>query len=440
MSEETDHPHGYKIALYPTPSQAKKLEQLFGNARYVFNKYVQYREWEYDHGYKNKATGRRSYTEVRNMLTVQSKLQYTWLKESPSASLQEACKQADSAYQAMITKRAAGEKSKAPYRKKYGKQSFTLPGKSSFQIRETDKKRHRGHVYIPKVGWVRYHAGKTLHDVSSVTIVKNTTGKYHASVNTPYVKPVNVNKSTVAIDRGLTILTTGVTTDGRKIELENPKWLREAEKDIIKQQRSLSRKKEGSRAWAQQKKTLAKAHEKVRNTRHDYLHKFSYDIAVNSQNVILEDLGIADMVKNRKYSKGISDASWGVLAKMLEYKISGVLVKTHRYFPSSKTCSECDFVIDSLDVSIREWVCPDCETVLDREGNAAVNIMVAGGRSETLSAVLGIDSAKLCGADVRRFSQPLSVLKPEYFCIVEKKIYGDNRGLLITRLQKKPHP
>lgn len=439
MSDEQDHPHGYKIALYPTPSQSQKLEQLFGNSRYVFNKYIQYREWEYDHGYKNKSTGKKSYTDVRTMLTVESKKQHLWLKESPASSLQEACKQADQAYKAMITKRSEGKSTKTPFRKKYGKQSFALPGRTSFDIRETDQKRHRGHLYVPKVGWIRYHAGKTLKDASSVTVVKNASGKYHASVNTPYIKPDNIRPETLAMDRGLTMLVTGVSTSGVKVELENPRWLKNAEKDIAKQQRALSRKKKDSRARARQKQVLAKAHEKVRNVRQDYLHKFSYDVAVNSHDVILEDLGVADMVKHRKYSKGISDASWVALESMLRYKISGDLVKTYRYFPSSKTCSECGHVIEFLDVSIRRWECPGCKTLLDRDGNAAVNIMVAGGRSETLNAEQNAEGMLLCGADVRRFSKPLSALKPEYFCIVEKKIYGDNRGLKITRLLKKPH-
>lgn len=431
MSNTTSHPHGYKVALYPTPFQCTKLEQVFGNVRFVFNKFIQYREWEYEHGYTNKETGRHSYKYVRTILTVDNKRRYPWLKEAPAAALQEACKQAKVAYGNMIAKRAEGEECATPRRKKYGKQSFTLPGKTSFKIRETDAKRHRGHIYIPKVGWVRYHAGKALNDASSVTIIKEKDGSYYASVSLPYTKPTNINDRTSAFDVGLTDLVTGVTSDGMKIILENPRHYKKAEKNLKKQQRRLSRKKKGSSSYVKQKKKLSKAHRYVKNVRDDYLHKFSHDVAVNSHDVTMENLDIEDLKQNSRYAKNISDASWATLMTMIQYKISGTFTQVDRYFPSSKQCSWCHNKVSKLPVSIRKWTCPTCSNILDRDGNAAVNILVTGGHSETLNA---------SGVDVRQLSQPLSMLKLEYFCTMYKKIYGDNHGLKIYTLIKKPHP
>ena len=431
MGNTTSHPHGYRVALYPTPFQCKKLEQIFGNVRFVFNQFIQYREWEYEHGYTNKETGRHSYTHVRATLTADNKHQYPWLKEAPAGALQEACKQAKIAYSNMIDKRTEGEECDTPRRKKYGKQSFTLPGKTSFKIRETDAKRHRGHIYIPKVGWVRYHAGKPLDNASSVIIIKEKDGSYHASVNLPYTKPININDRTSAFDLGLTDLVTGVTSDGMKIVLENPRHYKKAEKNIKKQQRRLSRKRKGSSSYAKQKKKLSKAHRRVKNVRDDYLHKFSYDVAVNSHDVTMENLDIDGLKQKSTYSNNITDASWATLVNMIRYKISGSLTQVDRYFPSSKQCSQCHNKIPQLPVSVRKWTCPTCSTLLDRDGNVAVNILVAGGHSETLNA---------CGVDMRLLAQPLSTVKLEYFCTMHKKIYVDKHGLKIYVLTKKPHP
>ena len=428
MSEKAV-PHGYKIALYPTPPQKRALEQCFGNTRFVFNQYIRFHEWEYEHGHTKVSTGRKTFSQVRTILTVENKKkQYQWLRKAPAGALQEACRQADYAYQRMIRTRVQGKKARMPFRKKYGRQSFRLPDKGSFKIRETDAKRHYGHVYVPKVGWIRYHAGKKLEKASSITIIKDVDGLYAASVNLPYEKPTSESDATLAIDVGLTTLVTGVSSDGKLFTVDNPRLTKRYENQLRKEQRKLSRKKERTKKYNKQKRKVAQVHKKIQNTRNDYLHKVSHDVAVNSHDVICEDLNVSGMVKNRRYAKSISDASWAKLLNNIAYKLSGSLTKVDRFFPSSKTCSQCGTKRETLPVSVRTWKCDNCHVILDRDNNAAVNLLVAGGHSETLNA---------CGVDVRRLSQPLSALKLEYFCTTSEKVYGDNHTLLIHWFNKE---
>ena len=150
-----------------------------------------------------------------------------------------------------------------------------------------------------------------------------------------------------------------------------------------KAQQHLSRKKKCSSQFEKQKLKVAKIQEKVSSCRKDVLHKLTHKLVMDFDNIYLEDLNVKNMVKNHKLSKEITDCSWGELVRQLEYKgkwNNCKIVKIDRFYPSSKTCSNCGFIVDNLPLNIREWNCPKCNTHLDRDINAAINILKEGKR------------------------------------------------------------
>ncbi len=169
-----------------------------------------------------------------------------------------------------------------------------------------------------------------------------------------------------------------ITHNGEKAtKYANPKHLYRHQKNLAQKQKKLSRKTKGSKSREKFRKTVAKVHEKITNSRQDFLHKLSRKLVNESQVIVVENLNVKGMVKNRKLSKAISDVSWGKFVNFIDYKLkqkSGELVEIDRFFPSSKTCSCCGHILDELSLDIREWDCPNCHTHHDRDINAALNI------------------------------------------------------------------
>jgi putative transposase len=157
---------------------------------------------------------------------------------------------------------------------------------------------------------------------------------------------------------------------------------------------------------------VAVAHRKVRNARRDFLHKTSTTLIRQADTIVIEDLAVANMLKNRRLSRVISDAGWGEFREMLEYKAGRTgrhSIVIDRWYPSSKTCSACGHLLPELDLATRHWTCPACRTRHDRDVNAAKNILAAG------RAVAGEPSGDACGADMRQQGSSLlrSAMKQE---------------------------
>jgi putative transposase len=214
------------------------------------------------------------------------------------------------------------------------------------------------------------------------------------------VQPLPPVSGTVGLDMGLNALVTLSTGE----RIANPRHDAAELKRKRLLSRRLARRQKGSRNRDKARFQLARLHARVADRRRDYLHKLSTRLVRENQAIAVEDLNVRGMVRNRPLARAISDAGWSELVRMLEYKCEWygrTFVKVDRFFPSSKTCSDCGVVREHLDLSVRQWRC-DCGAEHDRDHNAAKNVLAAG-----LFAVSG------CGAGVRHRSSVQSAVKQQ---------------------------
>lgn len=286
-----------------------------------------------------------------------------WLKEINSQSLQQSIQNLETAYGNFFRK-----KSKFPrFKKKSNHQSFRVPQHISLK---------NDTLFIPKFkdGIPIVIHRKMEGEIKSVTISRTPTNKYFASIlmEVPRKSKVKTGKS-IGIDLGITDFI--VTSDGEKIK--NPNFSRSYKNKLSKAQKHLSRKTKGSNRYKKQRMKVARIHEKITNSRIDFHHKLSTRLINEYDTISLESLAVKNMIRNRNLSYSISDSSWTSFVSMLEYKAQWYgksVIKIDRWYPSSKTCSSCDYIIDRLPLSVRKWKCPKCGDNHDRDINASKNI------------------------------------------------------------------
>ncbi|MBB4922054.1 putative transposase [Kitasatospora kifunensis] len=238
--------------------------------------------------------------------------------------------------------------------------------------------RGNGKLNLAKVGDVRVKWSRTLPaDPSSVTIVLDPSGRYHASFVVD-VEPEHLPELDTEVGIDLGLATYAVLSDGTVID--NPRFLRKAEKRLKAAQRELSRKAKSSKNRAKARRKVAKAHAKVADTRNDWLHKQTTRLICENQAIYLEDLNVRGLGRGR-LAKSVHDASWSAFRRMLEEKAArrgrtvGIV---HRAYPSSQLCSNCGHRDGPKPLAVREWACSTCGVLHDRDLNAARNILAAG--------------------------------------------------------------
>ncbi len=365
----------YRYRFYPTTGQQSKLSRLFGCCRVVWNDALAFcRNTE-----KLPKNG-----DLQKQFITQAKRteEREWLADVSNIPLQQSIADLGVAYNnffASLRGKRKGIKVKPPkFKKRNGKQTARFR-RGGFVICE-----HK--VYLAKIGDVKVQWSRELpNDPSSVTVIKDCAGRYFLSfvVETEQVSIPAINDG-IGIDLG--IKTFATFSDGQKVDA--PKPLKKNLRKLKKAQQSLSRKQKGSKRRERARLRVAKIHAKIADTRSDFLHKLSTKVARENQSVVLEDLNVSGMVKNRKLSRAISDLGWRQFRTLLEAKCSKYqrdFVVIDRWTPTSQVCSCCGFRGGKLDLSIRKWQCLNCESVHDRDINAAINIKVAGGHSETLN-------------------------------------------------------
>ena len=360
------------------------LRRTIGCCRLVYNKALHERSEAWVQG-KRKL----GYAEQDKRLTAWKKTEELgFLNEVSSVPLQQAVRHLQTAYSNFFQKRAKYPSFKK--RRRGGSAEYT---RSAFRMQD-------GQLYLAKMeAPLAIHWSRPLPEgiePSTVTVSLDGAGRWHVSIlcEDASIKPLKRSKAAVGIDVGLNALVTLSTGE----KLANPRHdNRElARKRVLS--RRYARTQKGSRNRDKARLKLARLHARVGDRRRDHLSKLSTRIVHENQVVVVEDLNVRGMVRNRSLARAISDAGWSMLVTMLAYKCAWYgrdLIKVDRFFPSSKTCSACGLIRERLDLSVRTWRC-ECGAEHDRDHNAAKNICAAG------LAVSAGNRAKVCGPGVRQ--------------------------------------
>ena len=356
----------YKFRLKPTKEQEILLSKHFGSVRWSYNYFLNQRKEEYLNNKKSI-----TYNKQSSYLTQLKKEEETnWLKEVNSQSLQYSLKCLDQAYQNFFNKRT-----KFPnFKSRKSKNSFTCP-----QFVKTNGNK----IIIPKFqeGIKMIMERKIKGKIKKAIISRNPSGKYFVTILTEKIyKPVNKTNKSIGIDLGIKDFL--VLSNGSKIK--NHRFLKHHERQLKLHQQHLSRKTKGSSRYEKERIKVAKIHEKITNSRMDLIHKITLNLVKDFDKIYLEDLNVKGMMKNHKLAKAISDVSWGKFIDTLTYKAEWndkEIIHIDRFFPSSKTCSSCGWINNTLTLKDREWICK-CGEVHDRDINAAINILNEGCRKD----------------------------------------------------------
>ena len=385
----------YNYRLYPTPRQCAALARAFGCARVAFNDGLRARQEAHEAGLPYVTDAELS----ARLTAAKTTPERAWLGEVSAVVLQQALADLCTAYRRFFDYRNAAREWQADGRKGPRPRRVGLPRLKSRKdrrqaVRFTANARFKilpgGKLRLPKVGEVPVRWSRPLPgDPSSVTVIKDSAGRYFASfvVETePGTLPVT--GPVTGIDLGLEHF--AVLSDGRKIA--SPRFLRRAEKNLRRRQRDLSRKQKGSRNREKARVRVARAHARVADARRDFHHQLSTALVRDNQAVAVEDLAVKGLSRTR-LAKSVHDAGWSGFVAMLEYKArlyGRTFIRIGRFEPTSRTCSACGIKDGPKPLHVREWTCPACGTRLDRDINAAVNVAQAAGLAVTA-----------CGAQVR---------------------------------------
>lgn len=376
----------YRCRAYPDETQASVLNRTFGCVRLVWNRTLAERHRLY------RAEGRSmSYAASDAALTALKKdPDLAFLSEVSSVPLQQTLRHQHKAFTAFFAKRARYPRFKS--RRSRQSASYT---RSAFSMRD-------GTLRLAKTGgplrfaWSWPDVDITALNPTMVTVCREPDGRWYVTFAVDVSDPAPLDEIGHAVGVDLGVKVFAVTSDGSKIA--NPRHLERKARNLARYQKRMTRCQKGSNNRAKAKQKVARAHRKVRDARKDFLHKTSTQLVRSADTIVIEDLNVSGMVKNRRLARVISDCGWGEFRRQLGYKCERYgreLVVIDRWYPSSKTCSACGHLLAKLSLSTRHWTCPSCGTRHDRDINAAKNIVAAG------LAVARGSPGDACGADVR---------------------------------------
>ena len=359
----------FKYRIYPHPHQRQALARAFGCARVVWNHALALKQ-EAWHQRQERLTA----NHLMKLCITQAKRtpERAWLKQVHVTPLQQSLRDLDRAFKNWWKSLKGKGRTGAPrFKRRHNRQAIRF-NRGGFCCGD-----HA--VRIGKVGEIPVVWSRPLPAVpSSATVIKDCAGRYFVSFVVE-VERANAPTATKAIGIDLGLASLATTSDGEKIP--PPKFLRSALRRLRRLQRNLKRKQKGSNRLAAARLRVAKLHAKVADRRMDFLHKLSTRIIRENQTVVLEDLNVSGMVKNRKLARSIADAGWRMFRTLLESKAQEHgrdLVAINRWTPTSQTCSACGYRDGRKPLSVRRWQCPNCGAIHDRDVNAAKNILAAG--------------------------------------------------------------
>ena len=361
----------FKYRIYPNKKQQELIQKTFGCTRFVYNYYLNKRKEMYEND-KITFTYNMCSKDLTNL-----KKEFEWLKEPDKDSLQKALKDLDIAYQKFFKEHTGYPKFKSKknryksYRTSYTK--TTAGGNIMF----LDK-----HIKLPKLGLVKVRDKQIPQGrILNATISQEPNGHYYCSLCCTDIKFEQLPKTNQNIGLDLGLVDFVILSDGTKIE--NQRFFEKSEQKLAKLQRELSRKTIGSARWEKARLKVAKLQKHIANQRNDFLQKLTTIIVSNYDVISIEDLNVKEMKEadSKIRNKRVGDVSWSEFRRMLTYKswwYGKDLSVIDRYYPSSQICHVCGHRDGKKSEDIRSWICPNCNSELDRDINASINILNEG--------------------------------------------------------------
>jgi putative transposase len=381
----------YRCRAYPDAEQQAALIRTFGCVRVVWNRTLaeRHRRWHTDHTGMSYAQSDRALTAMKQDPDL------AFLSAVSCVPLQQTLRHQHQAFTAFFARRARYPRFKSRRSRQsahYTRSAFTMSAGILRLAKMTAPLR-----FV----WSWPDADVTALDPAMVIVSREPDGRWYVTftLDTSDPEPLPETGHAVGVDLGVKDF--AVTSGGARIA--NPRHLERRARALARYQRRMARCQPGSANRVKAKAKVACAHRKVRNARQDFLHRVSIRLVQENDVIVIEDLNVAGLVRNRRLARAISGCGWGEFRRQLAYKCQRYgrrLVVIDRWYPSSKTCSACGHVLAELSLGTRHWTCPSCGARHDRDINAAKNILAAG------HAVARGSPGDACGADVRHVGTP----------------------------------
>lgn len=376
--------YGLRFRLEPTDKQKQIIQSAVGCARFTFNFYLneKLQQYKYDKTSLKYGTFKAFFNKLKQRTSME------WLKQVDKFVNECAMEQADDAFDRFFKGQNRFPKFKSKHK---AKQSFSTKETNGNIKLDIEKSL----VQLPKLGKVKVQFSKKHRQmflrngfngkIKGATVTRHSSNQYYVSLKLEETVSLQEPKdwSTVAesdvIGLDLGLMHFYIDSNGKKVE--NPRYLKEKLVKLAKLQRKLKHKKLGSSNYKKLQEKISKLHLHIANKRKDFLHKESRKLVNENQVIVLEDLNVKGMIKNKKLSRSIVDVSWGMFKTFVSYKADWAnkkVVLIDRFFASSKQCNKCKKKQTLLSLSVREWVCPKCGEKHDRDINASKNIKEEG--------------------------------------------------------------
>ena len=368
-----------KIRIYPTVEQVDFINKQLGCCRFVYNNCLAFRK----DSYQNEHISVSSSSAVKHITVL--KKDNEWLKNVHSKVLQQSVRDMNQAYDNFFKLHKGFPKFKS---KHDNRQSCRFPKDAFIGVRgnRIDLIKVLKDIHFKCSRNDERYLNRNQDKVKSITLSKEPNGKFYLSVliDKP-LRQVPQSSSMVGLDLGIKDF--AVTSDGQVIE--NIHFKKNEESRLKRLQRQISKKVVGSKNREKVRLRFAKLNEKIRNRKLNFLHDVTNHLIDENQVIVMEDLNVKGMVRNHKLAESISEVNWGEFRRILTYKAAWhgrQLVFIDRFYPSSKRCNHCGYIYKELTLKDRQWVCPECGSLIDRDYNAALNILEEGERIIGLSS------------------------------------------------------
>ena len=348
----------HKIRIYPNHEQEQFLKKSCGVARFAYNWGLE--EWQ--NQYKNG--GKPDWMKLRKFFNSIKCEQFPFACEVSKCCAQGAFMNLGKAYKNFFNRRAKYPK----FKKKGIRDSFRLDS-NCFSVSGK-------HIKLSKMSPMRMAEQLRFDGKIMSGTVSRVADKWYISIAVEVKKDLTLPKTGKFVGVDLGVKDLAITSDGCKFA--NPRWIQKSEKKLKRLNRELARRKRESKRRERTRLRLARQHAKVANQRKDWLHKITTYLVRKYDVIALEDLNVRGMVKNHNLAKAITNVSFGEFNRQIEYKAQMYgkqIYRVDRFFPSSKTCSNCGCVQEKMPLHVREWTCPDCGAHHDRDINAATNLL-----------------------------------------------------------------